>query len=83
MSFSRLAAEPAKHTVHYLFGTPRNILLGAGLSYAIEREEYTHLPLIFFFPSIYAGYHAHRNKDVMMDWIIESKKKLGRGWLWR
>lgn len=70
-----------KHGITYMVGTSRNILLGAGLSYAVEREEYSHIPLILIFPSIYAGYHAHRNKDTLMDWIIASKNKLKGGWL--
>jgi len=81
MSISRLATEPVKQSITYLVGTPRNILLGIGLSHAVEREEYSHIPLIVLFPSIYAGYHAHRNKDTLMDWIIVSKKKLKGSWL--
>ena len=81
MSFQRLATDTVKHTTTHVFGTWRNVLLGIGLSYAIEREEYTHIPLIITFPSIYAGYHAHRNKDVLLDWIIASKKKLKGTWL--
>ena len=81
MSFSRVTTEPIKHSITYMVGTSRNILLGSGLSYAVEREEYSHIPLILIFPSIYAGYHAHRNKDTLMDWIIASKNKLKGGWL--
>jgi hypothetical protein len=81
MSLERIASQSAKHGTLYLTGTLRNLLLGAGLHYAIEREEYTHIPLIFLFPSIYAGYHAHRNKDLLLDWIIASKKKVKGTWL--
>jgi hypothetical protein len=80
MSLPRLATETLKHTTVYVAGTPRNILLGAGLSHAVEREEYTHIPLIFIVPSIYAGYHAHQNKDALMEWIVASKKKLKGTW---
>lgn len=73
--------QPLNHTITYLAGTSRNILLGMGLSHALEREEYTHIPLILIVPSIYAGYHAHRNKDLLMEWIIASKKKLKGTWL--
>ena len=62
-------------------GPLRNLLLGAGLHYSIERNEYTHIPLILIFPSIYAGYHAHRNKDILVDWVIASKNKMKGGWL--
>ena len=81
MSFSRLATEQVKHSVNDLLGTPRNILLGAGLHYAVEREKYTDIPFIVLFPSIYAGYHAHRNRDSVINWIIVTKKKLKGGWL--
>lgn len=81
MSLQRIASEPVKHTISYVFGTPRNLLLGAGLHYSIEREEYTHIPLILFFPSVYAGYHAHKNKDLLLNWIIGSKKKMKGTWI--
>jgi hypothetical protein len=81
MSLQRLVTESVKHTTTYVFGTARNILLGAGLSYAIEQENRRHIPLIIIFPSIYAGYHAHQNKDALLDWIIASKKKLKSSWL--
>jgi hypothetical protein len=81
MSFQRFATDTIKNTTIHVFGTWRNVFLGAGLSYALQREEYTHVPLIIIFPSVYVGYHAHRNKDVLLDWIIESKKKLKGSWL--
>lgn len=81
MSFQRFTTESFKYTTTYVIGTWRNVLLGAGLSYALEREEHTHIPLIIIFPSIYAGYHAYRNKDAFIDWMIESKKKLKGSWL--
>jgi hypothetical protein len=51
---------------HYVFGTTRNILSGAGLCYAIQNQKYLEIPLTIFFPSVYAGYHLFKNKD----WII-------------
>ena len=81
MSFQRIAAESAKHSTTYVIGSWRNVLLGMGLSYAVEREEYTHIPLIILFPSIYSGYHAYRNKDAFIDWLIETKKKVKAKWL--
>lgn len=81
MSLQRIVTESAKYSPLYLTGTLRHLLLGAGLHYSIEREEYTHIPLILLFPSIYAGYHAHRNKDLLLDWIIASKKKVKGTWL--
>jgi uncharacterized protein involved in tellurium resistance len=68
-----------KHGITYLVGTPRNILVGIGLSHVVQREEYSHIPLILIFPSIYAGYQAHQNKDAIVDWILASKNKLKKG----
>jgi hypothetical protein len=53
----------------YVFGTTRNLILGAGLCYAVKKEEYSHIPLIVFFPSIYAGYHLYSNKEAVKDWM--------------
>jgi hypothetical protein len=43
-------------------GSLRNVLLGAGIAYAIEKEQYTHIPIVFVFPSVYAGYQLYKNK---------------------
>ena len=61
-------------TTHYIFGTIRNILLGAGMSYAINKEKYTHIPIIFLAPSIYAGYHLYENKEAVKS-FLEGKSK--------
>ena len=81
MLLQRLGNEAIQHTATYFFGTARPVLLGIGLSHAIEHENYEHAPLILLFPSVYAGYHAHRNKDAILDWIIASKKKIKGSWL--
>ena len=81
MLLQRLGNESVKHTATYFFGTARSVLLGIGLSHAIEHENYEHIPLILIFPSIYAGYHAYRNKDSILDWIIATKKKIKGTWL--
>lgn len=81
MSLQRFAIEPIKYTISHMCGTWRNVLLGGALSYAIEREDYTHIPLILLVPSVYTGYHAYRNKDTLLDWIIASKNKLKGSWL--
>jgi hypothetical protein len=54
---------------HYIFGSTRNILAGAGLCYALQREKYIEVPLTIFFPSIYAGYHLYYNKDNVVKWV--------------
>ena len=82
LPLERLVAESARNSTLYVGGTLRNVLLGAGLHYAVESEKYTHIPLILIFPSIYAGYHAHRNKDAVVDWIIGTKQTVKRGWGW-
>jgi hypothetical protein len=35
-----------------------NLLFGAGLAFTIENEKYHHIPLVLFFPGVYAGYQA-------------------------
>lgn len=62
-------SEPIKHLVNYNIGVVRNVLLGAGLCYAIEKENYWHLPLIFVFPSIYSGYQMFQNRGIVKQWI--------------
>jgi hypothetical protein len=72
------AVEPIKFMTLSMFGTPRNILLGAGLYYAVEeRKEYLHIPIVITFPSVYAGYHLYKHRDDAAIWI----KKLRR-WSW-
>jgi hypothetical protein len=62
---------------YFVYGTMRNMISGAGLSYAIEREKYTEVPLTIFFPSIYAGYHLFKNKDDVIKTIKDiTKRKL-------
>ena len=56
----------------YIYGTSRNLLLGAGLSYAWSKENYIHIPIIFFAPSIYAGYHLYENKEAVRRFLQAS-----------
>lgn len=51
---------------HYIFGTTRNILLGAGLCFAIENKKYWETPVVFIFPSIYVGYQSFKNRDYII-----------------
>ena len=62
------ASEPIKHLVKYNIGVVRNVLLGASLCYAIEKENYWHLPVVFVFPSIYSGYQIFQNRDAIVKW---------------
>jgi hypothetical protein len=62
-------ASKAEHIItHYVMGFPRSIVLGMGLSYAIEKENYLHVPLTILFPTAYAGYHAYKNRNDIMRW---------------
>jgi len=71
MILNKLTTEIPKVFTHNLhkFGPMRNILLGAGLAYAVEKESYMHIPLIVIFPTPYAGYHTYNNKDNIVNWI--------------
>jgi hypothetical protein len=44
----------------------KNIILGAGLAYALSERKYIHLPAVFVCPSIYAGYQCYTNRDTIM-----------------
>ena len=48
---------------HYVTGTTRNFLMGGSLCYAIQNEKYWEIPVLFFFPSIYSGFYAFKNRD--------------------
>ena len=69
---NRLNNESAKIVTNYVIGSTRNILLGGSLSYAIEKENYYHIPLIVFFPSVYTGYQAYKNKNDIVKWLQDS-----------
>jgi hypothetical protein len=63
------ASEPIKHLINYNIGVVRSVLLGAGLCFAIEKENHWHLPVIIIFPSPYAGYQIFQNRDTIVKWI--------------
>jgi hypothetical protein len=69
-------AEPIKFITNYHLGSIRNVFLGAGLCYAVQNERYTHLPVIFLVPSIYAGYNLYENKDDVMKWLNNLKTEI-------
>jgi hypothetical protein len=62
----KLNTEGVRHIVNHMVGPTRNILLGAGLCYAVKQEYYSHIPLIAIFPSVYAGYHMYENKEQLI-----------------
>jgi len=51
------------------FTMTRNILAGAGMAWAVKKENYSHIPLIFLFPSMYVGYHAFNNKEELIKYV--------------
>jgi hypothetical protein len=58
------------------YGPLRNILLGAGLAYAAQKEKYWHFPIAFVFPSVYAGYHVYKQRDVLRSEAVAFAKEL-------
>jgi hypothetical protein len=60
---------PQQVIVNHVFGTTRNLVLGACLCYAVKKEEYLHIPVIVVFPSIYAGFQLFSQKDIVRKWI--------------
>lgn len=54
---------------HYIFSTTRNILLGAGLCFAIENKNYWEVPVAIIFPSIYVGYQSFKNRDNIISYV--------------
>ena len=56
--------------IRYIVKSPlHTLLLGAGLCYTIQSNQYAHIPLVIVCPSIYAGYHCYKNKDQIAEWI--------------
>ena len=53
---------PTYYIVHGILG-------GAGMAYAAQREKYLQVPLAFFFPYFYGGYHLYKNKDSVVQWV--------------
>lgn len=47
--------------------TSQLFLLGGGLCYVIEEKKYTHIPVVFLFPSIYCGYNIYKNRNIFLD----------------
>jgi len=38
------------------------MLIGSGLCYAMESGNYSDIPMILMFPSIYTGYNIYKNR---------------------
>ena len=73
MVLNKLTTELPKvfknNIYNYQISSFRNLLLGASLAYAVEKESYAPIPLIVIFPTPYAGYHIYKNKDNIVNWI--------------
>jgi len=69
---NRLNNESAKIVTNYVIGSTRNILLGGSVYYAVEKDNYYHIPLIILVPSVYTGYHMYKNKNEIVKWIQNS-----------
>ena len=75
MQYQKLA-EPIKYITNYHLGSIRNVFLGASLCYAVQNEKYTHLPIIFLVPSIYAGYNLFENKEDVIKFLKTFKTEV-------
>ena len=69
MNFQKVGSEGVKYITQVYGGSFRNVFLGAGLCYAIEQENYSHLPLICIVPSIYSGYHLFKKREEVKLWL--------------
>ena len=56
------------HAVSH-FTMTRSLLAGATLAWAVKKENYSHIPLIILFPSMYTGYHVYQNKEELIAYI--------------
>jgi hypothetical protein len=56
------------------FGAARNVLLGAGLAYAISEEKYFQAPVAFVFPSVYVGYQSYKNREAIANFTMKQIK---------
>jgi hypothetical protein len=64
------SVELVRRVVFTEHTTPlKNILLGAGLAYALSEQKYIHLPAVFVCPSIYAGYQCYMNRDRITSYL--------------
>lgn len=65
---------PKVITEHYIhIGVGRGFLMGSSLAYAIEKEKYLEVPILFLFPTAYSGYYAYKNKEHIIKYISNIK----------
>jgi hypothetical protein len=59
-----------------IYSSFRNILLGAGMAFAIDQEKYSHIPVCIVFPSIYGGYQTYTNRRNILNFVKEIDIKI-------
>ena len=73
MQVAKYAPEITNVINNYSMGVTRNLLLGAGLGFAIQTEKYWHLPVVFIFPLPYVGYQGYKHKNEIVNWVRSCK----------
>lgn len=53
------------------FTWQRNVIMGAGLSYAWGQDKYLHIPLILVTPGLYAGYHMFTGCELVREFFVK------------
>lgn len=61
------------HAVSH-FTMTRSLLAGAALAWSVKNENYSHIPLILFAPSMYTGYHVYQNKEELIAFVKSQLK---------
>lgn len=47
-------------------GIISSFLIGCGLAYSVKSQKYSHIPLVFLCPTVYAGYHVFKHKEAVI-----------------
>ena len=56
-------------------GLISSFLIGSGLCYTIQNAKYSHIPLVFLCPTVYAGYQMYKHKDeVIIPYLSKAKR---------
>ena len=79
MNYQKVSSEGVKYITQIYGGSLRNVFIGAGISYAIEQENYIEIPLICIIPSIYSGYHLFKRREEVQTWLKDFCPRANRG----
>jgi len=71
-----ISTPSSKVITTHVLGSTRNLLLGASLGYSIQTEKYIDIPIIILFPSIYTGYQLYTNKEQIVNWLEDTRKRM-------